>query len=85
MWSVIKAGTRGLDFLAGSVSNKRMKLKLFGLQGEPSTPILSPTGISWSSHKEKPEEGAWSAYCNDFEKSEGEYFLSKQQIYRMQV
>ena len=25
----------------------------------------------------------WSAYCNDFEKSEWEYFFSKQQIYSM--
>ena len=29
-------------------------------------------------HNENPEEGAWSSYCNDFEKSEWEYFPSNQ-------
>ena len=52
------------------------------LQGDPrSVPSLS--GISWSPHKENPDESGCSAYCNDFEKGEWEYFLSKQKIYSM--
>ena len=34
-------------------------------------------------HKKYSEEGAWSECCNNFEKSERAYFLSKQQIYSM--
>ena len=34
--------------------------------------------------KEILEEGSWYDYCNNFEKSKWEYFLSKQQIYSMQ-
>ena len=33
--------------------------------------------------KKHPEESAWSTDCNDFEKNESEYFLSKQQIQSM--
>ena len=33
--------------------------------------------------KKRPEECAWSDYCNNFENSESEHFLSKQQIYSM--
>ena len=34
--------------------------------------------------KRKPWRGPWSADCDDFEKGEGKYFLSKQEIYNMQ-
>ena len=37
----------------------------------PQFPALG--GTSWSPHKENSEEGFWSTYCNDFEKSEWEY------------
>ena len=67
----------------GGVSNKRAKFKFFGLQEEPRTPIPSYSATSWFPHKENPEESAWSAYGNDFENNELEYFLSKQQNYNM--
>ena len=44
---------------------------------ETPYPIPSLSGTSWSPHKENPDEGACSVYCNDFEKSEWEYFFSK--------
>ena len=57
------------------LSNRRGKLKLLGLQGDPPpSPFPSLSGKSWSPHEENPE-GGWSAYCNDF--------LSKQKIYSM--
>ena len=34
-------------------------------------------------HQENTEKDASSAYCNHLEKSEWQYFLSKQQIYNM--
>ena len=67
---------RGTQFFGGMMSKKREKFKLSGLQKDaPLAPISSLGGTSWSFHKENPEEGAWSAYCNDFEKSEWEYFF----------
>ena len=39
-------------------------------------PVILHSGASWSPHKKNSEEGAWSAYCNDFEKIKWEYFLS---------
>ena len=68
--------TRRLDFLVEVMSKKRGKFKDFALQGDPQIPSLS--GESWSSHKENPEERARPLYCNDFEKSKWEYFLSSQ-------
>ena len=35
MWSVIRGGTGGLNFLLGGVSNRKGKFKLFGFQREP--------------------------------------------------
>ena len=41
MWSVIREGTEGLNFLVGVTSNRRGKFKLLGLQGEsPQFPPL---------------------------------------------
>ena len=57
------------------LSNRRVKFKLLGLQGDPHpSPVPSLSGASWSPHEKNPE-GGWSAYCN--------YFLSKQNIYSM--
>ena len=41
MLSVIIGGTGELNFLVGAISNKRKKLKLLGLQGDPPIPSLS--------------------------------------------
>ena len=68
MLSVIRVGTGALNFLVGVVLNRRGKFKLLLLQGV--SPNSCFRGTSLSSHKENPEEGSWSAYCNDFEKSE---------------
>ena len=44
MWSVIRTGTKKLDFLVGVISNRRRKFKLLGLQGAPLTvPSLNGT------------------------------------------
>ena len=86
MWFGISRGTGGLKVLVGGDIQQKGKLQTYGLAGrapKPPAPIPSTSGTSWSPHKENPEEGAWSAYCNDFEKSKWEYLLSKQQIYNM--
>ena len=69
MWSVIKDGTDIQQI--GEMQNFEKEVPFLKL-------FLS--GKSWSLHKKNPEEYAWSAYCNDFEKSEWEFFLSKEQI-----
>ena len=56
----------GTRFLSGVISNRRGKFTFLGLQGD--LPIPSLSGTSWSPHKENPDEGAWSVYCDDFEK-----------------
>ena len=43
--------------------------------------ILFLSGESWSTHKKNSEDGAWSTYCNDFEKKKWEYFLSNKWIF----
>ena len=44
------------------LSNRRGKLKLLGLQGDPPpSPFPSLSGKSWSPHEENPE-GGWSSY-----------------------
>ena len=83
MWSVITVGRQGTQFSGGGDIQQKGKVEIFGPEGRPPL-IPSLSEISWSPLKENPEEGAWSANCNDFEKSEWEYFLSKQQIYSMQ-
>ena len=85
MWSVIKRAMGGLNFLVVGERGGGRWYPTEGqrsnvLEGHPSIPFLG--GTSWSFHKEKPEEGAWSSYCNDFEKGKSKYFLSKQQVYR---
>ena len=44
----------------------------------PLSPLLPNSDLP---HKEYPGECAWSDYCNNFEKSESEYFLSNPNIY----
>ena len=83
MWSAISGGTGGLKVLVGGDIQQKGKLQTCGLAGRPPTRFPPLCGTSWSPHKENPEEGAWSVYCNDFEKSEWDYLLSKQQIYNM--
>ena len=72
LWSV----DRGTKFFSRGNIQQKGDVRTFGLQEDPQIPSLS--GTSWSSHKPDPEDGAWSAYCNDFEKIEWEYFLSNQ-------
>ena len=86
MWSVIKGGMGDSIFWWWESGEGGKWYATEGqrsnfLEGPPSIPFLG--GTSWSSHKENPEEGAWSAYCNDFEKGNSKYFLSKQQVYRL--
>ena len=57
--------------------------KVLACRGATPAPIPSLSWTFWSHHKEYPVEGAGPAYCNEFEKSEWEYLLSKQQIYRI--
>ena len=64
---LIRRGTGRLDFLVEVISNRRVKFKLLGLQGDP-TPQFPP--LVEYSLVENPGQGAWSAYCNNFEKSE---------------
>ena len=56
--------------------------KLLVFQGDPLPQFLS---LVWHPDLSirKILKSDWSTYCNDFEKSEWEYFLSKQQIYSM--
>ena len=69
IWSAIRGGIGEINLLMGVMSNRKgAKFGLLGLQGDPPIPSLS--GTSWSPHKENPEEGAWSAYCNDLGMSE---------------
>ena len=65
MWFVIKG--QGTQFFCGCDIQQK---------DTPQIPFLK--GTSWSPHKENPEEGAWYAYCNDFEQNEWECFLSNQ-------
>ena len=60
-------------FQWGVTSNRRVRFKILGMS---DSPMLIP-------HKKHPEKCAWSEYCDNFEKSERVYFLSKQQIYSM--
>ena len=67
------------------MSSQTDRSKVLDLRGEPPFPPVNSfpyylSGKSWSSYEENPEECDWSAYCNDFEKSEWECFLSKQHI-----
>ena len=64
LWSGERQGDS--VFWWGVISNGRGKFKLLGLQGDPQIPSLS--GTCRYPHKENPEEGAWSTYCNDFKK-----------------
>ena len=67
----------------GWYSIERESLNFLAGKGSPPPPlphrqkkkILLLSGNSWSRHKENSEEGAWSAYCNNFEKSKWEYFF----------
>ena len=58
-------GRRNSIFEWGDIQ-RRGKFTFLGLQGD--LPIPSLSGTSWSPHKENPDEGAWSVYCDDFEK-----------------
>ena len=67
------------------MSSQTDRSKVLDLRGEPPFPPVNSfpyylSGKSWSSYEENPEECDWSVYCNDFEKSEWECFLSKQHI-----
>ena len=65
--------------------NTIFKWSWYPTEGESSdllacreTPYLisSLSGTSWSHHKENHDEGAWSTYCNDFQKGESIFFQS---------
>ena len=73
MWPVIK-GQGDSIFWWGWYLTEAESWNFLACREIPQIPSLS--GTSWSSHKENAEEGA--EYCNDFEKSEWEYFLSNQ-------
>ena len=73
-------GTGGLNFFGGGDIQQKRKIQTFWLAGR-LPPILPLSGASRSPHKKNSEEGAWSAYCNDFEESKWECFLSNKWIY----
>ena len=76
LWS----GDRWTQFFDGCDIEQKGKIQTFWYAGRLS-PILFLSGASWSPHKKNSEERAWSAYCNDSEKSKWEYFLSNKWIY----
>ena len=85
MWSASKRGTawdkkeRGEDsfFDGGDIQQKR-EAQNFGHDG-----VALPTPVPRLVENPDPpirntlRRAYWSAYCNDFKKSESEYFLSK--------
>ena len=58
------------------------KVQTLVLQGDP-LPQVSPFVWHPNLSIKKILKSDWSTYSNDFEKSEWEYFLSKQQIYNI--
>ena len=73
---------KGTQFFGGGDIQQKGKFKLLVLQGDP-LPQFSPLVRHLNLPIRKTLKGAWSAHSNDFENSEWEYFLSKQQIYSM--
>ena len=61
-------GTGGLNFFGGGDIQQTGKILTFWLAGR-LPPILPLSGTSRSAHKKNSEDGALSAYCNDFEES----------------
>ena len=62
---------------------RELNFKILGMGWK--SPLLSlPWLQTLIPYKEHSKKCAWPDYCNNFEKSEREYFLSKQQIYSMQ-
>ena len=57
-------------------------IQFFGGEVQSPLPSLPQLQILILDRKH-PEECAWSDYFDNFEKSEREYLLSKQQIYSM--
>ena len=78
MWSVISRGKGDWEWYPtdGESSN------FYSCRGTPS-PNSPPLVWHLNLSIRKVLKSAWSAYCNGFDKSEWEYFLSKQQIYSM--
>ena len=72
-------------FWSGDDIQQKGKVQTYGFAGIPPSPppVPSISGTPWSPHKENPEEGACSVYCNNFEKSQWKYLFLKQQIYSM--
>ena len=73
---------KGREGGLGMISTRRGKFKPLFLQGD-CLPQFLPLVWHPNCPIRKKLKSAWSAFCNDFEKSEREYFLSKQQIYSM--
>ena len=67
----------------GGISNKRGKFFLACRESPPPTPPLFRPLVGHPDLFFFQIKVIWSAYCNDFEKIEGEYFLSKQHIHSM--
>ena len=62
---------RGNQFFGGWRYPTEGESSNFWTYRETPHPTISYLrGTSWSPHKENPEEGVWSVYYNDFEKSE---------------
>ena len=76
LWS----GDRWSQFFGGGDIQQKGKVQTLWLAGR-LPPILLLSWAFWSPHKKNSEEGTWSAYCSDFEKSKWEYFLSNKYIY----
>ena len=74
LWSGEREGGLGVTL------NRKGKFKLLFFQVDP-VPQVPPLVWLLNLSIRKILESTWSAYCNDFEMSEWEYFLSKQQIY----
>ena len=72
----------GLNFLVGKYPTEEGNFQDFMYEWGWS-PSLLPLMRNNDPHKKNSEEFARSDNCNDFEKTEREYFLLKQQIYSM--
>ena len=74
MWTVIRGETRRINILAVTYPTERWRSNV--LTCTEILPTQVPPLVGYP-NKENPEEGTWSAYCDAFEKSVGEYFFSK--------
>ena len=74
MWSVIREGIGGPNFLVGGGGGgdiqQKGEVQTFEFAWGGPSPYSSVNGTFWSSKNKNPEDSAWSSNCNVFEKSE---------------